>query len=171
MLIAEKIGRKKLIFITVGSREYPFDRLLEQIDYLLEIGEIKEKVFAQIGQSTYIPKHFSFKRFISQEEFSKYQDEAHIIISHGGTGSLIGALKKEKKVIAVPRLAKFKEHIDDHQMQVSSVLHEENFLVMVTDIKELGVAIKELENNSVQIKKYDKPSHVLEVIDNFISNL
>ncbi|MFW5411777.1 PssE/Cps14G family polysaccharide biosynthesis glycosyltransferase [Aerococcus urinaeequi] len=146
-----------MIFITVGSREYPFDRLLKEVDYLLETSGINEKVFAQIGQSTYIPKHFAFKRFISQEEFSKYQDEAHIIISHGGTGSLIGALKKEKKVIAVPRLAKFKEHIDDHQMQVSSVLHEENFLLMVTDIKKLGVAIKELDSNTVQIRKYDKP--------------
>lgn len=160
-----------MIFITVGSREYPFDRLLKEVDYLLETSGINEKVFAQIGQSTYSPKHFAFKRFISQEEFSKYQDEAHIIISHGGTGSLIGALKKEKKVIAVPRLAKFKEHIDDHQMQVSSVLHEENFLLMITDIKKLGVAIKELDSNTVQIRKYDKPSQVLEVIDNFISGL
>lgn len=101
-----------MIFVCVGSREYQFNRLLREIDLLIDEGKITEEVFAQIGQSDYIPQNYSFKRFLSPDEFKKYQQEANIIISHAGTGALIGALKLGKKVIAVPRLAKYGEHMD-----------------------------------------------------------
>lgn len=157
-----------MIFLCVGSREYQFNRLIEKMDELVSKGIIEEDVFGQIGQSDYEPKNFKFARFLSADEFRKKREDASIIVSHGGTGALVGALKAGKKVIAVPRLAKYKEHIDDHQLQVAGVLADENFLIMVTEIEKLEKSIQDIQRQSSKIKKYDKPSYVLEEINNFI---
>jgi len=159
-----------LIFVCVGSREYQFNRLLIELDKLVERGEITEEIFAQIGQSTYIPKHYKFQRFINADEFKEYQRKADLIISHGGTGALIGALKMGKQVIAVPRLAKFGEHIDDHQIQVSSVLAEEGYLRCVLDMDDLLKNIRLLKERPITKKYNNKPSKILEIIEDFILN-
>lgn len=86
-----------MIFITLGSREYQFDRLLKEVDKLIECGHLNEEVFAQIGQSTYIPKMYQYSRFLSKDEFSSFHEKANIIITHGGTGAIVSALKKIKK--------------------------------------------------------------------------
>lgn len=156
-----------MIFITVGSREYPFDRLLKEIDKLIENGIIKESVFAQIGHSKYVPKMYKYKRFLDAEEYGEFQSKADVIISHGGTGALIGSLKKEKIVIAVPRLSKFGEHIDDHQIQVSTMLDELGYLKSVIDIDELGIVYNRLKTQPI-IKKYKRESKILEIIEDFI---
>lgn len=155
-----------MIFVCVGSREYQFDRLIKKIDDLIEENIISD-VFGQIGTSNYIPENFEFKRFLSSNEFQYYQNEADLIISHGGSGALIGALKKNKKVIAVPRLEKYGEHTDDHQVQISSVLHREGYLIEVKDIDDLGNAIKRTYNTP-NIKRYERPSNILNTITNFI---
>lgn len=159
-----------MIFVCVGSREYQFDRLLIKIDELIKDGEIKDDVFAQIGQSNYIPKHYAYKRFLSVDEFKEYQKNADLIISHAGTGALVGALKMGKKVIAVPRLAKYGEHIDDHQIQVAEVLDREGYLKCVINMDDLLTAINLLKNGDVALKKYNKLSQVVEIIKQFIQS-
>jgi len=158
-----------LIFVCVGSREYQFDRLLKKIDELIEQGKITDKVFAQIGESNYVPKYYEYKRYLSEEEFKENQKKADLIISHAGTGALIGALKMGKKVIAVPRLKEYGEHIDDHQIQVARVLEQEGYLKCVLDMDELIYAIDSYKGNCT-IKKYDKPSRIIDIIDEFITN-
>lgn len=162
-------GEYILIFVCVGSREYQFNRLLKEIDRLIETEVIKEKVFAQIGQSTYTPKNYNYERFLSVEEFKGYQADSDFIISHAGTGALIGALKEEKQVIAVPRLHKFKEHTDDHQVQVATMLNDEGYLKMVLEIKELGVVYENMLEYPIN-KKYQRPSMVFDIISDFIKN-
>ncbi len=156
-----------MIFVCVGSRDYQFNRLLKKIDELVESGAIQNKVFAQIGQSEYEPQHYEWQRFIDRDNFKKYQTEADLIISHAGTGALIGALKLEKQVIAVPRLMKYGEHIDDHQTQISGVLAEEGYLREVLDIEKLGETIKLAYSDPI-VKKYDKPSNIISIIDEFL---
>ena len=107
-----------MIFVTVGSQKFQFDRLLRSIDEQIASGKIKDEIFAQIGFSTYRPKHYKFENFLDREEFEKKVLESEIVITHGGTGAIVGTLKKGKKVIAVPRLAKYGEHVDDHQLQI-----------------------------------------------------
>ena len=104
-----------MIFITLGSQKFQFNRLLKAIDKLIEQGKIKEEVFAQIGYSDYQPINYNYKQFLDRDEFASMEGRADIVITHGGTGAIIGAVKKGKKVIAVPRLAKYGEHVDDHQ--------------------------------------------------------
>lgn len=140
-----------MIFITVGSQKFQFNRLLEQIDLLIENKIIKEEVFAQIGSSDYIPKNYKYKDFITQEEFIDYMSKCNYVITHAGTGAIINALKNDKKVIAIPRLSKYGEHVDDHQIQLIDEFKELNFIEPVYEIDELESAIK-----SIKKKKYNK---------------
>lgn len=160
-------GEFILIFICVGSREYQFNRLLREVDRLVGNRKIDDKVFAQIGKSTYIPRNYSYIRFLDQDEFSEYQHQADLIISHGGTGALIGALKLGKQVIAVPRLEKFDEHIDNHQTEVAGILEKEGYLRSVIDINDL-LSVINCSKSNPQFKIYQKPSNIITMIEEFI---
>lgn len=157
-----------MIFVCVGSRDYQFNRLLKALDDLVKNGEVTETIVAQIGQSEYEPKGYEWHRFMDRDEFKRYQTEADLIISHAGTGALIGALKLEKQVISVPRLARFGEHIDDHQLQISGVLAGEGYLREVLDMADLGKTIRLSYADPIR-KKYDRPSNIIGIIDDFLS--
>lgn len=103
-----------MIFITLGSQKFQFNRLLKAVDEL----KTDEEIFAQIGYSDYKPVNFKYKEFLDRDEFADVMSKADIVITHGGTGAIIGAVKMGKKVIAVPRLKKYGEHVDDHQIQL-----------------------------------------------------
>ena len=92
-----------MIFITVGSQKFQFNRLLKEIDRLIENKVINEEVFAQVGASDYKPVNYEYKDFITQDEFKEYMEIASLVITHAGTGAIITALKNDKKVIAIPR--------------------------------------------------------------------
>lgn len=136
-----------MIFVTLGSQKFQFNRLLKALDEL----KIDEEIYAQIGYSDYKPKNFKYKEFLDREEFSKFIDMSDIVITHGGTGAIVGALKKEKKVIAIPRLAKYGEHVDDHQLQIIEQFDELNLICSCKDC-DLKAAL--LEVKKTERKKY-----------------
>lgn len=152
-----------MIFVCVGSRDYQFNRLLKALDELVAEGKIDDEIVAQTGLSEYEPKHYTWYRYLDQDVFKDYQRKADLIISHGGTGALVGALKLGKQVIAVPRLARYGEHIDDHQTQVCGALSEEGYLRQILDMQDLADVISLCKTDPI-IKKYDKPSNVLPLI-------
>ena len=156
-----------MIFVSVGSQKFPFNRLLEKIDDLIEKKIIKDKVFAQIGVSDYKPKNFEYKDFLTQEEFNKKIDECNMLITHAGTGVIINAVKKEKKVIAISRLAKYGEHVDDHQIQLIKQFEELNFIEPCYELKDLEKAIK-LSNNKKYSKYVSNTDKIVDSIEKFI---
>lgn len=127
-----------MVFVTVGSQKFQFNRLLKEIDRLIESGIIKDKVIAQRGASDYVPIHYEYFDFMNKEIFNEVIDKSDAVITHGGTGAIIGALKKGKKVIAVPRLAKYGEHVDDHQLQLLAQFENANLIFVCREIAELG---------------------------------
>ena len=133
-----------MIFVTVGSQKFQFNRLLKQIDKLIENNLIKDDVFAQIGYSDYNPIHYRYKEFITQEEFKEKIKASNFIITHGGTGVIITALKNNKKVIGIPRLKEYQEHVDNHQIQLINEFKDLHFIEPVYEIKDLGKAIKKI---------------------------
>lgn len=137
------LGRniRKMILMTLGSQKFQFNRLLMKVDELIEQGVIRESVFAQAGASDYIPRNYEHEKFMDYEKLTKMQERADLILTHGGTGSIVGALKKGKKVIAVPRLARYGEHVDDHQMQVVKELEKMKVIVACYDVEKLGEAL------------------------------
>jgi len=156
-----------MIFVCTGTQVYQFDRLIKKLDELVENGVIKDRIFAQIGSSTYIPKNYEYKAFLSADEFKEYQDQANLIISHGGTGALIGASKKGKNIIAVPRLSEYGEHTDNHQLQIVEVLEREGYIRAVYNIEDLADVI-ESANKEPITKIYSRPSNILEILEDFI---
>lgn len=140
-----------MIFVTVGSQKFQFNRLLKQVDELIEKRNIIDEVFAQIGVSDYKPKNYKYKDFMTQDEFNDYISKADIVITHAGTGVIINSIKKEKKVIGIPRLAKFGEHVDDHQIQLIKEFTEMNLISAVYDVEDLNNEIRKIKD-----KKFNK---------------
>ena len=159
------------IFITLGSQKFQFNRLLKAVDELCE-KEIVDAagVFAQIGYSDYLPRKYSYKKFLDRDEFSNEMGKEDIVISHGGTVAIIGAVKKGKKVIAVPRLVKYGEHVDDHQRQLIKQFDELNLICPCRDTNKLSDAL-----DTVQKASYNgyesNTSNIISSIEEYIKGI
>lgn len=158
-----------MIFITTGSRSFQFNRLLEVIDKAIKNGDITEEVFAQVGASDYLIKNYKYKEYLNHDEFNECLSKCDIVLTHGGTGVIVNSVKLGKKVVAVPRLAKYGEAIDDHQIQ------------LVKAFSKMGMVIPCYECSTNQIiraietakKTKFKPYHsntqtIIDSIDDFI---
>ena len=157
-----------MIFVTLGSQKFQFNRLLMELDKLVEEKKISNDIFAQIGYSDYKPKNYEFKEFLDREQFSEFMDKCDTVITHGGTGAIVGAVKREKKVIAVPRLAKFGEHVDDHQLQIIDQFTDMNFIVGVKETNEIYEALEQLK--TIEFKKYiSNTENIIKSIEEFLA--
>ena len=121
-----------MIFLTLGTQKFSFNRLLRKVDKLVEKGIIKDKIFAQIGYSTYKPKHFEYVKMLSKDDFEDYMQKSCFVISHGGIGTLVSGLRHNKKIIASPRLKKHNEHIDDHQVDICTFFERKGYILSTT---------------------------------------
>ena len=131
-----------MIFVTLGTQDKSFTRLLEGIEKEIDKKNIKEKVIVQAGYTKYDSKKMEIYDYIPQDDFENYMKKADIIITHGGVGSILSALKMKKKIIAVPREEKYKEHENNHQLQIVEEFENKGYLIKVTDMKELKSAIE-----------------------------
>lgn len=161
-----------LIFVTVGSRNYPFDRLFIKLDELFDKGILKGELFAQVGTSTYKPRNYEYKDFISQEEFLAFINKSDIVVSHGASGSIMKALDAGKKVIAVTRLAKYGEHIDDHQIQNNEAFGNNKYVIPVFEMNQLEEAFISLEDGTAELVAWENkdPMAIINMIDSFIKD-
>lgn len=140
-----------MIFVTVGTHEQQFNRLIKEIDCLVEKGVIQEEVFAQIGYSTYEPINYKWSKLISYEEMDKYIKQARIVVTHGGPASFLAPLQVGKIPIVVPRHENYDEHVNNHQLEFAKkVSDRNNNIIVVEDIKELETAI--LDYNEIIAK-------------------
>lgn len=132
--------------IVGGVVEFDFSRPLRILDELVAEGALDgDGLVAQRGHAAYVPTRYCSFDFVDGETFEKTIDEADLIISHGGVSSLISALRKGKKVIAFPRLARYREHLDDHQTEITSMFAERGYLLYATDKASLRRAIEASE--------------------------
>lgn len=126
-----------MIFVCLGSQKFQFNRLLEQLDKYKESNQLIDPIFVQKGYSDYNPKNIETVDFLNNEEFKSQIDKSDLIITHGGTGAIITSIKKNKKVIAIPRLSKYGEHVDDHQIEIVKQFDEMNLICPCYDVTEL----------------------------------
>lgn len=139
-----------MIFVTVGTHEQPFNRLIKKVDALVADGSIDEKVIIQTGFSTYTPVHCEAHKMMSFEEMQQTLKEAHIVITHGGPSSFIEALQFGKVPIVVPRQEKFHEHVNNHQVDFTKLIAKRmNNIIPVYDVENLLTTI----NNYDEIVK------------------
>ena len=128
-----------MIFVTVGTHEQPFNRLLIEMDKLKESGVIKDDVIIQTGFSTYEPKYCQWNKLYPYQEMLEMVDKARIVITHGGPSSFIMPLQVGKIPIVVPRKSRFNEHVNDHQVDFSKAVAErQGNIIVVEDVAKLG---------------------------------
>lgn len=131
-----------MIFVTVGTHEQPFNRLVQEIDNLKRDGVITEDVIMQTGYSTYEPKYCKWDKLIPYKQMIKNVEDARIVITHGGPASFIMPLQIGKTPIVVPRQKKFDEHVNDHQVEFArNVAERMGTIIPVEDITQLGKII------------------------------
>ena len=145
-----------MIFVTVGTHEQPFDRLLKCIDNMIENGQIKEEVIVQKGYTDYEPKNYKAEKLIPFEQMQENIEKARIVITHGGPASFIAPLSIGKIPIVVPRKAELNEHVNNHQVEFSrevekrmkNIIVAENNEELIDDIVNYDSKIKELSNSN-----------------------
>lgn len=131
-----------MIFVTVGTHEQPFNRLIKKVDELKRDGVIHEDVFMQIGYCTYEPQYCKWERLIPYSEMERNVAEARIVITHGGPASFIMPLRVGKIPIVVPRQHQYDEHVNDHQVEfVRHSVENMGAIIDVENIDELGQII------------------------------
>ncbi|MEN6554068.1 MAG: PssE/Cps14G family polysaccharide biosynthesis glycosyltransferase [Methanobacterium sp.] len=124
-----------MIFVTVGTHNQGFERLVQKMD---EIAcEIDEEVVMQIGFTEYKPENAKWFKFVDIGEIMNFYKNADVIVTHAGAGALLDALSFEKPIIAVPRLKKFGEHIDDQQLELTEALENKGQIKAVYEIDDL----------------------------------
>ena len=158
-----------MILVILGTQDKEFPRLLKAVDREIKKGTIVDRVVVQAGQTKYESKDMEIFDLLPAPEFEKLISEADIIITHGGVGSILSGIKKNKKIIAAARLEKYKEHHNDHQKQIIKEFAEQGYLLELDNFDDLGLIIK-------KIKKFKPKTFVsntqnmIKLIENYIED-
>lgn len=156
-----------MILVVLGTHELPFLRLLNEVEALKRSGDIQSDVFVQKGHTPFESQYMTVKDFVSYDEMDRLYDEAELIITHGGTGSIVTGLKKGKKVIAVARLEKYGEHNDDHQREIIQEFVNAHYLLEWDDNTPLIDVIHQAESFT-PLPFVAGRDQILELLRNFI---
>lgn len=138
-----------MIFVTVGMHPTGFERLVKEMDRIA--GKIDEELIMQIGGTKYTPqnaKHFSFA---TEEELNILCRKARIVVTHGGVGTILNALQERATVVVVPRLKKYHEVIDDHQLVFVQELEKKGRITAVYDVESLEEALRKVDAKPAQL--------------------
>ncbi len=147
------LEKEKVIFVTVGTHEQPFDRLLRCVDGMKEDGRIREEVIMQTGYSTYEPKFCQWQKLYSYQQMQELVDRARIVITHGGPSSFIMPLQIGKIPIVVPRRHEFNEHVNNHQVEFCRIVAERmGSIILVEEAEQLGELINRYDDLAGRIK-------------------
>ncbi len=159
-----------MILITLGTQDKTFERLLKAVDHEIEKKTINDKVIVQAGSTKYESKNMEILDLIPQEEFDELISKCDLLITHGGVGSILAGVTRGKKVIAVPRLAKYKEHVNDHQIQIVEKFSKDKYIMGLKDLNGLGKMIEKAK--SFKPRKFiSNTSNLINHIEDYIDNI
>lgn len=154
----------------LGTQNNSFHRLLEKIEELIKNDVIKDNVIVQAGYTKFKSDDMQIFDLIPREKLEKYQNQADLIITHGGVGSIITSLKLGKKVIAIPRLHEYGEHVNNHQIEIVELFNNKGYIIGCMDLEKLEEALKKVKE--FEPKKYELDNHkMLNIIDEFIEKI
>jgi UDP-N-acetylglucosamine transferase subunit ALG13 len=122
-----------MIFVTVGTSTFPFDRLLQGVDQL----GLEEELVVQYGASAIVPRAGVTQQFMPYGNILNHMRDARAVIAHAGAGSILTALYAGRHPIVVPRRRAFAEAVDDHQFELASQLARKGVVTMVDDVSKL----------------------------------
>lgn len=130
------------VLVTVGFEKHAFDRLLRTVDDCVERKILPDDLLLQIGNSQHLPKHGAYQRFMYPREMKKAVAEADLIIAHGGVGTVLSCLIQGKVPVIFPRSARFREHVDDHQVHFTKIMEKHHKVIAAYSPEELYNAVQ-----------------------------
>lgn len=133
-----------MILVTCGTQTQPFTRLFETVENV----NVDQAIIMQLGHTKFETKH---RHYDFSPNFSDDYNQAQVIITHGGVGSIMPGLLAHKIVIVMPRLAKYGEHVDDHQLEITNKLEKEGYIYVINDSNELQSLLDNIDNLSPKI--------------------
>lgn len=158
-----------MILVTLGTQDKSFTRLLDNIQKEIDKGNIKDKVVVQAGFTKYESKDMEIFDLIDREKFSELISKCDLLITHGGVGSILTGLKNNKKVIVCPRLSKYKEHMNDHQIQIVENFAKKKYILPYYEDDDLGKILK--KSKTFKPNKYiSNTNNIINIIEKFINN-
>jgi UDP-N-acetylglucosamine transferase subunit ALG13 len=156
-----------MILVLSGTQNNDFSRLLREIERNIDKSNIEEEVVVRAGFTKYASEKMKIFDMISTDKINELIDEASFIITHAGVGSIINSLKKGKKVIAVPRLQEYNEHVNNHQLDIVSNFNDKGYIVGIKDVRELEDALKRIKEFNP--KEYiSNTENIIKIIEDFI---
>ena len=158
-----------MILVTLGTQDKTFPRLLHAIQKQIDNGNIKDKVVVQAGSTKFDSADMEIFDLIDRDKFAQLISECDLLITHGGVGSIITGLKNNKKIIAAPRLERYGEHTNDHQLQIIDRFSESGFIVPLYDFDSLDKVLKDIVK--FKPKKFkSNTDRMIKLIENYIDN-
>lgn len=159
-----------MILIVLGTQDKPFTRLLDAVQKQIDKGNIKDKVIVQAGCTKYESKDMEIFDLMPIDEFNKLIKGADLIITHGGVGSIMEGIKNNKKILAAPRLKKFKEHDNDHQLQIIDEFVDMGYILPLKDFNKLDKML--IKINKFKPKEFESnTSNFISLVENYIDKL
>lgn len=159
-----------MIFVTLGTQNKSFERLLKAIEKEIERGNIDDDVIVQAGTTIYKSDKMKIFDMIPMKKFDDLLEKADYIICHGGVGTILNALKKEKKVLAVPRLSKYREHVNDHQKQIVEQFVKDKYILTSRNLEHIGKDIDRLKKFTPN-KYSGSNKRMISIIEDFIGEV
>lgn len=156
-----------MILVMLGTQNNSFHRLLEEIEKNIKEGIITEKVIVQAGYTKYKTENMEIFDLIPREKLEELEKQANLIITHGGVGSIVSSIEKNKKVIAVPRLHEYGEHVNNHQKEIVELFDKKGYIIGINKVEELKGAI-EKSKSFVPNKYISDNSKLINIVDEFI---
>ena len=141
-----------MIFVTLGTQDKLFDRVLTKLDELIEKGVINGEVIVQAGSTKYSSKYMEILGFIDMNRFNDYVERCEYMITHAGVGTIMNGINHRKRVLAVSRRVQYGEHENDHQVEITEKFEKMGYIVGCINIDELEEKIDSLEN--FEVKQY-----------------
>lgn len=158
-----------MILVTLGTQDKSFERLLKAVEKEIKNKTIKEKVIVQAGYTKYKSKYMEIFDYVSQKEMEELVKKASLIISHAGVGSILTALENEKKIIVAPRLKRYGEHNNDHQIEIAKEFENQGHVIYLKKMTELSQELKNMKKFSPKL--LDHNNQVIKTIEDFIDNI
>ena len=158
-----------MILVLLGTQNNSFHRLLEEIQKNIDNGNIQEEVVVQKGYTKFESENMTLYNQLPLDEIKQLTEKADLVITHGGVGSIINSIEKNKKVIAVPRLKEYSEHVNDHQLDIIKSFNEMGYIIGLNGVEELENALKKVSD--FEPRPYIKNTgNILKIVENFIDN-
>lgn len=152
-----------MIFVTLGTNDKQFVRLLDAVEKAIEDKVICDRVVVQAGFTKYESKNMEIFDSMDRDKFSSFMNEADLIITHGGVGTIMTALQERKKILAAARLAQYHEHVNDHQTQLLSSFDEQGYLIYMRDLSDITPYIKKVQEFEPRMYKSNQEYFVQEI--------